>query len=240
MDALLAELRELLVTVRLSLERDGEGYLVVSPSGSRRLETLPLEDLDPAARRAELMAVASGLEAAVKIGAPVEDSDFVVGGANLLPQVERTRFVDAYHAACDDPGAALVHRELGADLSAVYVRDAGWRFNYVGQAQVARWNVSEGTIDAGARSILYHRAEVPYRATEVALGDGYDAARLLLASEIFYQLDTGQGVPMAVPGRGTLLVGEGVTDVAARFAAAAYPLCPHPLQVARGAISVAT
>lgn len=239
MDALLSDLRELLTSVRLSLEVDGDGYQLIAEAGSRRLESLPLEDLDPAARRAELIAVASGLEAAVKIGAPVEDTDFVVSGSNLLPQIERTRFVTAYHLACEDPGDRLIHRELGADLSVVYVRDAGWRFHYVGRAQVDRWGVSEGTVDAGARSHLYHRAEVDYRATEVALADGYDAARLLLASEVFYQLDSGQGVTMAVPGRDTLLVGEGVADLGTRFDAATYPLCPHRLQVARGLVSVA-
>lgn len=240
MDALLSDLRELLTSVSLSLEVDGQGYQLITERGARRLDTLPLEDLDPAARRAELMAVASGLEAAVKIGAPMEDSDFVVSGANLLPQVERTRFVAAYQAACNDPSAHLVHRDLGADLSVVYVRDAGWRFHYVGRGQVDRWAISEGTVDAGARSNLYHRAEVSYRATEVTLGDGYDAARLLLANEVFYQLDQGEGVTMAAPGRDTLLVGEGVTDVMTRFEAATYPLSPHRLQVARGVVSVAT
>ncbi|MDP6943207.1 MAG: hypothetical protein QF464_03575 [Myxococcota bacterium] len=236
MDALLAELRNLLVTARLSLEADGDGWLLTGEHGARRIAGLPLDDVDPLARRAELLAVASGLEAAVKIGTPVEDSAFVAGAANLLPQIERTRFVTAHDAASDDP---LVHRPLGADLSVVYVRDGGWRFHYVGAGQRERWDVSPGTIDAGARSNLYHRAEVPYHERVVSLGDGYDAARLLLASEVFYHLDEGEGVMMATPGRDVLLVGEATAETLTRFDASPYPLSPHRLVVTRGAVTVA-
>ncbi len=238
MDALLDDLRTLLSGVRLSLEPDGEGFSLVSERGTRRLDSLPLDDIDPAARKAELMAVASGLEAAVKIGADVEDADFVVGAANLLPHIERTRFVTAYASACDDPAARLVTRALGASLSVVYVRDGRWRFHYVGQGQLARWDVDASTLDAGARSNLYHRAEVDYRATEVGLGDGYDAARLLLASDVFYHRDDGDGVNMAIPDRDMLLVDEGMGSLASRFAEARYPLCPYPLRVSRGTVTV--
>ena len=131
-----------------------------------------------------------------------------------------------------------MHRPLGADLSVVYVRDAGWRFHYVGAGQVARWGVTPGTIDAGARSNLYHRAEVDYRALEVAQGDGYDAARLLLAGDVFYQLDEGEGVTMAVPGRDLLLVGPAADAARDRFATATYPLSPHRLRVAKGCATV--
>ena len=43
--------------------------------------------------------------AAVKHGAPVEDCDFIIGAANLLPQIERTRFVKAFEAIADASGA---------------------------------------------------------------------------------------------------------------------------------------
>ena len=238
MDTLVADLRTLLGTARLSLEADGEGWLLLGAHGERAIAQLPLNDVDPHARRAELIAVASGLEAAVKIGAPIEDSDFVTGAANLLPQVERSRFVDAYLAATTDPDDALVHRPLGADLSVVYVRDAGWRFHYVGQGQAARWGVTPGTIDAGARSNLYHRAEVDHRANVIAMEDGYDAARLLLSGDVFYQLDTGEGVTMAIPGRDLLLIGPEASEVEARFAEATYPLSPHRLSVAKGRATV--
>lgn len=241
------DLRELLSRVRLTLEPSGEGGWVVGYERERHpLPALPLDALDPTARRAELLALAAGIEAAVKFPAPVEDCDFREGAATLLPRVERASFLVGYDAVLAGRGAGdlegLAHRTLGAGLVVAYVRDAGWRFSYVTRAQTARWDVSPGTIDAGARSHLYHRDEVPWDAERVSLGDGYDATRVVLAGDLFYHHDRGgSGIALAVPGRDLLLVGPAATPdaVAAAFEAAAYPLCPHPLSFARGEVRVA-
>ena len=192
------------------------------------------------------MALAAGIEAAVKFPAPVEDSDFLEGATRLLPRVERATFLAGYDAVLAGRGGGdgerLASRELGAGLVVTYVQDEGWRFSYVTQAQADRWAVSPGTIDAGARSHLYHRDEVPWDTEQVSLGDGYDATRVVLASDLFYHRRGDQdGIPVALPGRDRLLVGPAVTPeaTAAAFAAATYPLCPHPLRFSRGAVRVA-
>ena len=232
-----------MATVRLRLERSGDALVVGYEREEHPVPALPLDGLEEAAARAELVALAAGIEAAVKFPAPVEDCDFRDGAFNLLPRVERGTFVRAYDAVLagrDAPDEErLFVRELGAGLTQAYVRDEGWRFAYLTRAQVARWAVSPGTIDAGARSILYHRDEVPWDATAVHLDDGYDASRVALTTDVFYHLAGDDGVPVAVPGRDLLLVGDGVTAeaVAEAYAAARYPLCPHPLRFRAGSLT---
>lgn len=238
----LAELAELLRTVRLTLERDGAGWTITYEQERHPVADLPLDAVAPEVRRAELMAVAAGLEAAVKYPARgVVDEDFRDSAGGLLPRVERASFVRAYEAALAGRGAAdgerLAWRELGAGLVVTWVIEDGWRFHYLTRAQVARWDVSAGTLDAAARSHLYHREVPRWDATAVALGDGFDASRALLAADVWYQLDDGDGVPVALPGRDQLLVGaEALAPgaAAAACAAASYPLCPYALRIAGG------
>ena len=240
---LLDELRELLHDRKLGLEQapapDGPQRWVVTYEGARHpLAELPLDALDPAARRAELVAVAAGLEAAVKLPYTVVPQEpFRAGAANLLAKVERARYAQAYDAVVMGRGGAdaerLAHRALGVDLIAVYVRDESYRFRPFTRGQLAVWGVSPGTVHAGARSNLYHYTgytDVKPAAQKIAVGDGYDAARALCVADLFYHRDRGQGVPVALPGRDLLLVGEEAAAGAARaHAEQDYPLCPYPL-----------
>ncbi|MGM0575247.1 MAG: hypothetical protein ACQEXJ_05915 [Myxococcota bacterium] len=238
------ELRALLESVRLTLEESDGGWIVGYDKERHPVPALPLDDLDPEARRAELIAVAAGIEAAVKYPGRTVDQPFVEGGGALLPRIERRSYVDAYTAVLRGRDAAegeQIHaRDFGAGLSVVYVRDEGWRFEPVTRDQVERWGISPGTVDAGARSNLYHRAEVPWDVAEVHLGDGYDAARAVLTSDVFYQLGDASGIPIAIPDRDHLLVGDGATAEATTraYEGAAYPLCPRPLIFLRGAVTV--
>lgn len=239
-------LAALLGGVRLGLESRGESWVVRYEAEIHPVPRLPLSDLEPGAERAERVAVAAGLEAAVKYPGALEDQDFRTGAATLLPRIERARFVEAYDAVLEGRGAGdderLLARDLGAGLVVLYVKDEGWRFRHVTRGQAARWGESPGTVDAGARSNLYHRAEVAWDSTEIALGDGYDAARAVLAADVFYHLGSREdGIPIAIPDRDRLLVGGAASPDRARaaFEAAKYPLAPHPLRFRDSRVRIA-
>ncbi len=246
MDAEATELGLLLGTVRLRLEPDEQGWAVGYERERHVIRALPLDGLDEAARKGELLAVAAAIEAAVKYPSEVDASTFREGAANLLPKVERARFPQAYDAvvygrdgSVDD---GLFTLPFGPDLVVAFARDEGWRFSYVTRAQVARWGVSADTMLSCGRSNLYHRAEVPYRATEVATKDGYDAARAILMGDVFYDRGDADGVRFAVPGRDQLLVGRELTAEAAAqaYAAAPYPISPKVYVWKRGLVEAAS
>jgi len=232
-DALVARLGALLEKVRLRLERTGDGYVLAWEKERHPVTHLPLDALDPAAEPAELLAVAAAFEAAVKYpgelapGEPLRD-----GAAPLLPKLERARFVTAYNAVIDATGRGdahrLLHRDFGGGLVTCYVHDAGWRFSYIIAGRAAGWDTTLDTIHSIARSNLYARAELDHRAREVAVRDGYDAARAVIVGDVFYDRLGATGVPVAIPSRDQLLVGPGLDPSAVRaaFDAAAYPLSP--------------
>jgi hypothetical protein len=228
-------LADVLAKVRLSLEATADGFVVNYERERHRLAELPFEGIEAADARGELMAVAAGIEAAIKYPGRAADEDFATGATQLLPKVESRRFVDAYAAVLAGRGAPegeqLMSRDFGAGLVVVYVRDEGWKFSHITKGQHARWGVTPGTVDAGARSHLYHRAELDWNDPLVAIGDGYDAARAVIVGDVFYHLGVDGGVPVAIPDRDHLLVGPAAEPhaIAELYAVARYPICPHPL-----------
>lgn len=240
MQTLIELLGDKLSTVRLTLEPDGGGHIVRYEREVHPVAALPLSDIDEAARDAEVLAVAAGIEAAVKLSGPVRDESFGVGAASLLARVERARFAAAYDAVMAGRGAddaeRLCYSDLGAGLIAAYVFDAGWSFTYVSRAQAERWGASGDRIHSAARSNLYARAHVPHTSTRVAIGDGYDASRAIIANDVLFHLGTADGLQLAVPSRDLLLVGpEATPDAAAEaFADARYPISPAVMRLLRG------
>ena len=244
LDAHVERLVQLLAKVRLGLERptggSGSAPWTLTWEGRRYpVAEVPLADVDVACEAAEIMAVAAAFEAAVK--APdrrVPGETFRAGAAGLLPKIERRRFAAAYDAVVagrggDGAGGAerLLWQPFGDELIAAYVEDQGWKFAYLTRGRFAGWDTTLGAVHAGARSNLYHRAALDWRASEVALGDGYDAARAVLMEDVFYDRCGAMGVEVAVPGRDLLMVaavGEGLDGarVAAAYAGAAYPIAP--------------
>ena len=243
MNTLTDLLRTKLSTVRLLLEPAPDGWVVRYERESHPVRTLPLEGLDEGALDAEVLAVAAGMEAAIKLSGPVRDEPFGVGAASLLARVERARFVDGYDAVIagrgDGEGERLCTLDLGAGLVAAYVFDAGWSFTYVSRAQATRWGATPERVESAARSGLYARATIPHDPPRVETGDAYDASRVLVAADLFYHLATADGLPVAVPSRDLLLVGPAATAeaTAQAFAAARYPICPVPLRLHRGRLS---
>ena len=235
--SLQSRLGALLAKVRMVLEPEGDGFAITYEKTRLHLDALPLDGLDPDAEAAELLAVAAGLEAAVKYpgelapGEPLRD-----GAAPLLPKLERRRWVDAYDLAALAQGKGPEHRvawrDFGAGLVTVFVHDAGWRFDTVVAGRAAAWDTTLDTLQAIARSNLYARAALDHRARALALGDGYDAARATLISDVFYDRLGPAGLTLAIPGRDLLLVGPDLDPAAVRaaYAAAAHPLSPPLLR----------
>lgn len=234
----LASLQALLQTVRLQLEVTANGGVIVWEGRRYPVVDLCLDGLDPSAERAELLSVAAAFEAAVKYpGRLAPGEDLRTGAAALLPKVERQRFVRAYDAVIagreGELGDLAVHglfaNDLGGGLVTAYVQDEGWKFNYIPRGRVAGWDASPGTVHAVGRSNLYHRAAIDHHAAEVAHGDGYDAARVIIVDEVFYDREGERGIEVAVPGRDLLLVAKGPLDRAAvqqAFALQKYPISP--------------
>ena len=86
------------------------------------------------------------------------------------------------------------HVVFGEDLVLVILisLDRGWR--PLMREQLERWEVSDDRVYSAARSMLYHKTrEVQLRAHEGAegvfvakVGDGYDAARGIVLTEVFF------------------------------------------------------
>lgn len=227
---MIERLQTLLKQVRLELTDDARAVVWEG----RRTElkgALPLDDIDPDAEAAELMAVAAAIEAAVKYPArDVPGEELRTGAAALLPKLERKRFALTYDAVCASD--ALLWSDFGGGLATCYVEDQGWKFQYMGQRRFAGWDTTIGTVHSVARSNLYHRAALDYQAREIALGDGYDAARAIIVGDVFYDRDGPDGIVFAVPARDLLMVaapGRPLVREAVQqaYAQAKYPLSPE-------------
>lgn len=226
LSTLLSQVRLTLDTTSLALTWEGRRYPIAD---------LCLDDIDPRAEQAELMSVAAAFEAAVKYpGRQTPGEDLKTGAATLLAKVERARFARAYDAVVAGRGGdlavdGLYVRDFGGGLVTAYVQDEGWKFNYIPRGRVKTWDAGEDTMHSIARSNLYHRAEVDYRAAEVALGDGYDAARVILIDDVFYDRVGAGGCEVAVPGRDLLVVGRPGERLEREVIAQAYQKARYPL-----------
>lgn len=240
--AYIEQLRALLGRVRMGIEAASEaasGWALTWEGRRYPLGAVPLADLDASAEAAELLAVAAAFEAAVKApGRAIAGETFRTGAAGLLPKLERRRFAEAYDAVVAGrfPGGGgederLLWRPFGAELITAYVQDEGWKFSYMVRGRFATWDTTMDAVHAGARSNLYHRAALDWRASEVALGDGYDAARAVLMDDVFYDRAGPEGIELAIPGRDQIFVaaaGQALAPevVAAAYASAKYPIAP--------------
>lgn len=238
MTELIGALAALLERVRLELEVSGDGGVLVWEKRRTPVAELCLDDIDEDAMDGELMAIAAAFEAAVKYpGRLVPGEGLREGAAALLPKLERARFARAYDAVVrgrgEDPAIlGLYARDIGGGLITTYVQDEGWRFNHIPRGRIESWGASADTVHSVGRSNLYHRAALDHRASRVELGDGYDAARVLLVGDVFYDRLGAGGVEVAVPCRDQLMLGPGLSAAAVReaYANARYPISPLVFQ----------
>ncbi len=233
MNDLAQRLSALLSKVRLSL--DTTDLAVVWEGRRYPVTDLCLDDLDARAIDAELMAVAAAFDAAVKYpGRQAPGEDLRKGAATLLPKLERARFGRAYDAVVLGRGGdltvdGLYRRDFGGGLVTAYVQDEGWKFNYIPNGRVAQWDASPDTVHSIARSNLYHRAALDHKAAEVALGDGYDAARGILIDDVFFDRIGEPGCEIAMPGRDVLFVGKHGAPLDRGIVALAYENSKYPI-----------
>ncbi len=133
------------------------------------------------------------------------DHDFGMVAPAILPQVRARSWLEAQGRFGD---GGLVHRMLSDDLAVVYVVDRDASMVFVCQAHLRQWRKSETDIHNLAVANLHRvggkelqgagTAEEPLI---VNLGDGYDAARVLL-------LEQAEGLLVAIPDRDTLWLGQ--------------------------------
>ncbi|MCR9246448.1 MAG: hypothetical protein NXI31_15550 [bacterium] len=166
----------------------------------------------------------------------VDDIDFGTAAGMLLPQVRSREWLDGKGCFGD---SGLVHRRLNDELVTVYVVDDPQSMIFVCQAHLRLWNKSVDDVHHLAVANLSRldptRLEELRSATEplrVEVGDGYDAARVLLLDEV-------EGLLVAMPDRDVLWVGdEGEVDLESLMAdteaiaeRAAHPVSPHVYRV---------
>jgi len=230
----LDRLRALLASVRLELtERDGS-FAISWEKRTYPLATLPLDGLVDGAIEAELLAVAAGIEAAIKApGRLVPGEALREGTQHVLGRIERARFADAYNAIVDGAGTGpekhLLFQPFGANLITTYVEDEGWKFIHLVRGRFEGWRTTPGTIHAVARSNLYHREPVAYDAREVHLGDGYDAGRAILIDDVFYDRVGPDGAEIAIPSRDLLLVAPAGARLSPAVVRQAYETAKYPI-----------
>lgn len=173
----------------------------------------------------------------------IDDLDLSAAAPLLLPQVRSRQWLEAKGWFGD---SGLVHRRLNAELVTVYVVDDPHCMVFVCRAHLQRWRKSEDDIHNLALSNLARReparldeirnARAPMR---VELGDGYDAARVLL-------LDRVEGLLVAIPDRDLLWVGsEHEVDIESLMAdteeiaqRSAHPVSSHVYRVTASGLEV--
>lgn len=236
------QLGQVMAQVGLKIAPVSAGFLIQQANSELLVPSLPLADLDPTVLKAELLAVAAGIDAALTLVAAVDEETFRQGAATLLCRLERRRFVQAFNAIADagqrgDHGQ-LLSRDFGADLAITYIREEGWRFSYLTVGHRLMWDASPDAVASCARSNLYASRDIDMHATTVAFGDGSDATRAILTGDVFFGRQNGPGVPIAIPGRDTLLIGpeHSAEDVAAAYDQAEYPLSRARLSFRRGKV----
>jgi CheY-like chemotaxis protein len=138
----------------------------------------------------------------------IDDHTLADHAGAVLPQVRTDAWVRAQAPRFGD--AALVTRSLSADLRVCYVIDLPAAIVFVTQAHMRAWRVDEAALYRAACANLRRRGggELPMPEQGAApvlmqLGDGYDAARLLLLDP-----SRAEGLLVAVPERDAFWMGK--------------------------------
>jgi uncharacterized protein YtpQ (UPF0354 family) len=159
----------------------------------------------------------------------IADHDFATVATSILPQVRSRAWIEANGRFGD---AALVHRDLTADLAVVYVVDDPQAMVFVCRAHLRLWRRSAADLHHLAVGNLQRRGGLQFCVAQadrepvlVQSGDGYDAARVLL-------LDAVDGLLVAMPDRDLLWIASERDQDLPRLAAAAATMAqaaPHPV-----------
>lgn len=190
------------------LDATGDGLGLVLRFAGQEL-ALPIDELArhceafPSAMErqlAEFLRLARG--SLVQVGELLFDQVFL----HLLPQLRTTAWL-RQRAPAMGP-ASIVSRPLADELEVCYVIDEPEAMTFVTRAHLAHWGQVPERIHELALANLRRRGPLlaelsTTRATKVSMGDGYDAARLLLVPETWDRVQA-PTLCFAVPERDAL------------------------------------
>lgn len=166
----------------------------------------------------------------------VDDVDLAGAASQILPQVRSRAWLEQKGCFGD---SGLAHRRLNDELVIVYVVDDPQCMVFVCRGHLRRWRKSEEDVHNLALANLarldparLEELENVSKPLRVEVGDGYDAARVLLLDEV-------EGLLVAIPDRDVLWVGsEQEIDLESLMADtkeiarnAAHPVSPHVFRV---------
>jgi len=169
----------------------------------------------------------------------VEDLDLAFASQQLLPQIRSRDWLESKGCFGD---SGLVHRWLNDQLVTVYVVDAPNCMLFLCRAHLKRWRKTEEDIHNLAVANLRRLDPAQFaqirsvaEPLRVEVGDGYDAARVLL-------LEEADGLLVAIPDRDVLWVGlEDGTDLESLMAdtreiagCAPHPISPEVFRIIGG------
>ncbi|MFB6262025.1 MAG: hypothetical protein ABEL76_00180 [Bradymonadaceae bacterium] len=120
-----------------------------------------------------------------------EDWEFTTAAGDLVASVEVDTFAEGVGAVGGSP--AYVD-SLADDLVVAYILELDFGLRPLTEEQFERWSATGDRVSSGARSILYHKAQQTDPAEidghevveRLEVGDGYDAARILVIDDLFF------------------------------------------------------
>lgn len=251
MSTLTTELTAPLEALGLSPTRSGDDLRVSHGRGRlRRHQVLDLEPLrrflegNPQTdRRRALSAFARGAYGVLNEPSNSDAADwaYVDCAGRLTPSIEYLTFE---HGALAAGGGRPWLVDFGDDLSVVYHIELDRGARTLAWPQFLAWGVTPDRITSASRSLLYYKTaqdalaarfepDPPSGGFFYKLGDGHDAARALILSDLDYHR-TRRGLIFAVPHADILLIKDKTDDAEAlaRFQQAvkdAYAVADAPL-----------
>jgi uncharacterized protein YtpQ (UPF0354 family) len=178
------------------------------------LDLLPLQrylDAHPEERRPALAGFASGVAGLLKepLDPRAAEWTFVDAASRLVPSIEHVAFELGYAAAGGAPPWLL---PFAGNLRVAYYLELDRGLKVLTTPQLEAWQVTRDRVTCAARSLLYHKTgwdtltPLPDdRADAYRLGDGYDAARALILTDLDYTRMR-QGALFAIPHPDLLLL----------------------------------
>ena len=251
-DDLIEAAAQALRELRLEAERIGDTLNVTQGRGRMAVKAnLDMDPLlerldgvaDPVERARHLGGFASGVKGvlAEPPRSKAREWTYEMTAGRMLPNLESDAFLLGVAAASEDEAW---HTRFSEDLIlTVYVElDRGLRV--LTRQQVEAWGATDDRIYSAARSMLFHKTRQARRAPleqtprvhELRVGDGFDAARSIVVTEVFFTELDEASFRFAAPHQDALLYVQGTDDEAltqlqaatqAAYAEADYPLSPR-------------
>lgn len=256
-DRRLDRLEAMLGDARLEVERVGDMLNCARGSGKlgakANVDPIPflesLTDHDDAAAHRRMAGYVSGVKHVLlePSDSDADQWDFPTAAGKLTMGLEVDSFVDGCADASGNPAWV---QPLDGDIVYAFFFELDMGIRVLDEAQFERWTATKDRVVAGARSMLFHKAQttdpVPLEdhpeVEELRVGDGYDAARCLVLDDLMFG-EFDDSTRIAIPTPDDLLfvrdgTGGGVEALRAalreRYDEADYPLSDALFRFERG------